>query len=61
MPHRALPGPRDHLLGLGAALYFASDIAVARDRFVGASFANKAWGLPAYYAAQLLIAWSTAR
>lgn len=52
----AVPGrPR---LTLGAALFFASDLSVARDRFVARSFANKAWGLPAYYAGQLLIAWA---
>lgn len=42
----------------GAALFFASDLAVARDKFVAPGFANRAWGLPAYYAGQLLIAWS---
>lgn len=42
----------------GAALFFASDLAVARDKFVEQSFTNRAWGLPAYYAGQLLIAWS---
>jgi uncharacterized membrane protein YhhN len=46
------------LLFAGAALFFVSDLAVARDKFVGASFVNRAWGLPAYYAGQLLIAWS---
>jgi uncharacterized membrane protein YhhN len=45
---------------LGAALFAASDVAVARDRFVARSFRNKAWGLPAYYAAQLVLAWSVA-
>ena len=45
---------------LGALLFFASDLSVARDKFVAQSFANKAWGLPAYYAGQLLIAWSLA-
>jgi hypothetical protein len=29
---------------------------VARDRFVRHEFLNRAWGLPLYYAAQLLIA-----
>jgi uncharacterized membrane protein YhhN len=42
----------------GAVLFFASDLAVARDKFVASTFVNKAWGLPAYYAGQLLIAWS---
>jgi uncharacterized membrane protein YhhN len=40
----------------GAVLFFASDLAVARDKFVKPGFANRAWGLPVYYAAQLLIA-----
>lgn len=45
-----------------AALAFAaSDISVARDRFIGHSFANKLWGLPLYYAAQLVLAASAAR
>lgn len=45
-------------LAAGAALFFASDVSVARNRFVGDSITNKAWGLPAYFAGQLLIAWS---
>ena len=45
---------------LGAVLFAASDIAVARDRFVKRSLRNKAWGSPAYYAAQLILAWSVA-
>jgi uncharacterized membrane protein YhhN len=40
----------------GALLFAASDLAVARERFVQRGFVNKAWGLPAYYAAQLLLA-----
>ncbi|HEY5946985.1 MAG TPA: lysoplasmalogenase [Kofleriaceae bacterium] len=57
---RASAVPHDNriLLVAGAALFFVSDLAVARDKFVGASFINRAWGLPAYYAGQLLIAWS---
>lgn len=42
----------------GAILFYASDLSVARDRFVKDSLINRLWGLPAYYAAQLLIAWS---
>ncbi len=49
-----------YLLGAGAIAFFASDIAVARDRFVAPGFVNRAWGLPAYYGGQLLLAWSTA-
>jgi len=47
------------LLVLGAAIFVASDVSVARQRFVSETFANRAWGLPAYYTGQLLIAWST--
>jgi uncharacterized membrane protein YhhN len=54
----AVPELNRTLLVTGAALFFVSDLAVARDKFVGASFINRAWGLPAYYAGQLLIAWS---
>jgi uncharacterized membrane protein YhhN len=46
------------VLVAGALLFFASDLSVAQDRFVQPAFANKLWGLPAYYAGQLLIAWS---
>jgi uncharacterized membrane protein YhhN len=41
---------------VGAALFYASDLAVARDRFVAPGFGNRAWGLPTYYAAQLVLA-----
>ena len=40
----------------GALGFFASDLAVARQRFVAKSFTNKLWGLPLYYASQLLLA-----
>lgn len=46
------------LLLAGAVLFFISDISVARDRFVARGPANRVWGLPAYYAAQLLLGWS---
>ena len=46
------------LAAVGAVAFAASDISVARDRFVVAEFLNRAWGLPVYYAAQLLLAWS---
>lgn len=45
---------------VGALLFFASDLSVARDKFVAPGLVNRAWGLPAYYAGQLLIAWSLA-
>lgn len=40
----------------GALAFAASDVAVARDRFVSPGFVNRAWGLPHYYAAQLTLA-----
>jgi uncharacterized membrane protein YhhN len=43
-------------IAAGALAFTASDISVARDRFVRHEFLNRAWGLPLYYAAQLMIA-----
>lgn len=48
------------MFALGALLFFGSDIAVARERFVAHDFRNKLLGLPAYFAGQLLIAWTIA-
>ncbi|MEN8162680.1 MAG: lysoplasmalogenase, partial [Acidobacteriota bacterium] len=36
--------------GIGVTLFFLSDLAVARHRFVKEAFLNRAIGLPAYYA-----------
>lgn len=55
-----LPEANRHRLLAGAVAFFASDLAVARERFVARGLLNKLWGLPAYYAGQLLIAWSIA-
>lgn len=41
---------------VGALAFTASDVSVARDRFVRHEFVNRAWGLPLYYGAQLLLA-----
>lgn len=49
---------RSWLAAIGAVAFAASDISVARDRFVVSEFLNRAWGLPVYYSAQLLLAWS---
>src|SRR5680860_1162771 len=46
------------MIVVGAAVFYLSDLTVARDRFVAPGFANRLWGLPLYYAGQLLIAWS---
>lgn len=43
-------------VAVGALAFTASDISVARDRFLRQEFLNRAWGLPLYYAAQLLLA-----
>lgn len=53
---RLVPGL---LIPLGATLFYISDITVVRDRFVpGTDFANRAYGMPLYYAAQFLFAYS---
>jgi uncharacterized membrane protein YhhN len=44
----------------GAVAFALSDLSVARDRFVEPAFVNRAWGLPLYYAATLLLAASAA-
>ncbi len=46
------------MIPVGALMFTASDIAEVRDRFVSNGFVNRLWGLPLYYAAQLIIAWS---
>jgi uncharacterized membrane protein YhhN len=43
---------------VGAACFMASDVAVARDQFVVRSVTNRLCGLPLYYFAQLLLAWT---
>jgi uncharacterized membrane protein YhhN len=47
-------------VALGALLFYLSDLTVARQRFVHPAFANRAVGLPLYYAGQVLIALSIA-
>lgn len=42
----------------GAVLFYLSDILVARDKFVAPGFINRAIGLPLYYVAQFLLAFS---
>jgi uncharacterized membrane protein YhhN len=44
------------LIWAGATAFYASDLAVARQRFVAPAFSNKLWGLPLYFAAQLALA-----
>ena len=40
----------------GAVLFYLSDFAVARQRFVHPSFVNRVLGLPTYYAGQVFLA-----
>lgn len=49
------------LIGVGAALFYLSDLSVARDRFVRPGWTNKLWGWPLYYGAQLVLAWCAGR
>lgn len=51
-------GVPDRRVQLGAALFYLSDLTVARDRFVAPGVANRVVGLPLYYAGQLLLAWT---
>ncbi len=45
---------------IGAPLFALSDLLVARERFIVSDARNRTWGLPMYYAAQVLIALSIA-
>lgn len=56
----ALAGGAHWLIAVGAIGFAVSDLSVARDRFVAPGFVNRAWGLPLYFASQLMIAVSVA-
>lgn len=43
-------------IAIAAIAFAASDIAVARNRFVAPGFVNRAWGIPLYFSAQMLMA-----
>ena len=43
---------------VAALSFYVSDLSVAWNRFVDDGFMNRALGLPAYYVAQLIFAWS---
>ena len=43
---------------IGAVFFYVSDIFVAHQRFVMAHFYNRLFGLPLYYMAQFLLAFS---
>jgi uncharacterized membrane protein YhhN len=46
------------ILAIGAVVFGVSDLFVARERFVKPGFVNSAVGLPAYFGAQLLLAYT---
>jgi uncharacterized membrane protein YhhN len=46
------------LIAMGAVMFYCSDLFVARDRFLTADHWNSTIGLPLYYGAQLLLAYS---
>lgn len=48
-------------LMVAASAFTLSDLSVARNRFVSAGFVNRAWGIPLYFAAQMLMASTVAR
>lgn len=45
---------------IAAIAFYLSDLSVARDRFVSPGLINRVWGIPLYYAAQLLFALTAA-
>lgn len=47
------------LVGVGATLFYFSDLSVAAGQFIQPDFPNYVWGLPLYYAGQCLLAMST--
>ncbi|TNE51256.1 MAG: lysoplasmalogenase [Deltaproteobacteria bacterium] len=54
----AYPGSQIIWIPVGATLFYMSDLAVARNRFVKPAFLNRLWGLPFYYVAQLILAYT---
>jgi uncharacterized membrane protein YhhN len=48
----------DAMILVGAVMFYLSDLTVARERFVKQGFVNRITGLPAYYVAQLILAWT---
>src|SRR5262245_55955987 len=52
----ALAGAAPLSAAFGALGFMASDLSVARERFVSRGFVNSLWGLPLYFGSQLLLA-----
>ncbi len=53
-----IPVVADWRIPVAAAMFFVSDLSVARHRFVAPGFDNKVWGLPLYFGAQLVFAFT---
>jgi uncharacterized membrane protein YhhN len=49
------------VIGLGAAGFALSDVAVARDRLVSRGSSSSTWGLPLYFLAQMALAYSVSQ
>ena len=58
--HGGEPGWLGTVVLVGALLFTASDLSVARDRFVKQGYVNRLWGWPTYFVAQLVLAWTVA-
>jgi uncharacterized membrane protein YhhN len=58
MTRTDLPLAGRTLVLAGAVAFFASDLFVAKDRFVDGAFSNRVIGLPLYYGAQFMLAFS---
>ena len=56
----ALGSSGDGRILIGALMFYVSDLSVARNRLILSRFSNRAWGLPLYFGAQLVLAWSVA-
>ncbi|MEM9457301.1 MAG: lysoplasmalogenase [Myxococcota bacterium] len=56
----AAAGGATMLIPVGAIAFYLSDLSVAQDRFVEPTLRTRLWGLPLYYAAQLVLAASIA-
>jgi uncharacterized membrane protein YhhN len=58
MGDSSLPATGRVFILVGAIAFFVSDIFVAKDRFVDGKYSNRLIGLPLYYIAQFLLAFS---
>jgi uncharacterized membrane protein YhhN len=54
----AYPTSQQWQIPAGAVIFAISDLGVARNRFVKEAFINRLFGLPLYYGAQVIFAWS---